>query len=250
VTNCTYYSAKSYKNYKSYESFKISFAARFKGGFLLKDGNEKVVISKATIDRLPLYFRTLRLSQEEGMDIISSEELGHRLGITPEQIRKDLASFGQFGKKGVGYYVKELISNIGKILGLDYNWHLAVIGVGHLGWALAHYRNFDSLGFQLVAMFDIDPNKIGQCIKGIEVSNLDNLREVMETAKIHIGIIAVPEIYAQEVADKLVAAGVRGIWNFAPRKIKVPNSVRVINEDLSVGLSSLSFYLSRQEPVD
>jgi redox-sensing transcriptional repressor len=216
----------------------------------LKDSNGKILISKATIDRLPLYFRTLRLSQEEGVEIISSEELGQRLGITPEQIRKDLASFGQFGKKGVGYYIKELISNIGKILGLDYNWHIAVIGVGHLGWALAHYRNFDSLGFKLVAMFDIDPNKIGQCIKGIQVSSLDCLKEVMKEETIHIGIIAVPEIYAQEVADKLVAAGVRGIWNFAPRKIKVPDNVRVINEDLSVGLSSLSFYLARQTQVE
>lgn len=212
----------------------------------MKDDNGKNVISKATIDRLPLYFRTLRLSQEEGAEIISSEELGQRLGITPEQIRKDLASFGQFGKKGVGYYILELIKNIGNILGLDNNWHLAVIGVGHLGWALAHYRNFDSLGFKLVAMFDIDPNKIGQCIKGIKVSGLDSLKEVMEEQTIHIGIIAVPEIYAQEVADKLVAAGVRGIWNFAPRKIEVPDTVRVINEDLSIGLSSLSFYLARQ----
>lgn len=216
----------------------------------MKDNYEKTIISKATIDRLPLYFRTLRLSQEEGVEIISSEELGQRLGITPEQIRKDLASFGQFGKKGVGYYIKELISNIGKILGLDNNWHLAVIGVGHLGWALAHYRNFDSLGFKLVAMFDIDPNKIGQCIKGIQVSNLESLEEVMKEKTIHIGIIAVPEIYAQEVADKLVEAGVRGIWNFAPVKIKVPDTVRVINEDLSVGLSSLSFYLARQAPIE
>jgi len=216
----------------------------------LKDSYEKTVISKATIDRLPLYFRTLRLSQEEGVEIISSEELGQRLGITPEQIRKDLASFGQFGKKGVGYYIKELISNIGKILGLDNNWHLAVIGVGHLGWALAHYRNFDSLGFKLVAMFDVDPNKIGQCIKGIQVSNLDCLKEVMREQTIHIGIISVPEIYAQEVADQLVAAGVRGIWNFAPMKIRVPDTVRVINEDLSVGLSSLSFYLARQTQID
>lgn len=216
----------------------------------MKDSNEKNVISKATIDRLPLYFRTLRLSQEEGVEIISSEELGQRLGITPEQIRKDLASFGQFGKKGVGYYILELIKNIGNILGLDNNWHLAVVGVGHLGWALAHYRNFDSLGFKLVAMFDIDPNKIGQCIKGIRVSGLDSLKEVMQEQTIHIGIIAVPEIYAQEVADQLVAAGVRGIWNFAPRKIKVPDNVRVINEDLSIGLSSLSFYLARQEQVE
>ena len=96
------------------------------------------MISKATIDRLPLYFRTLKLSQEEGIEIISSEELGNRLGVTPEQIRKDLASFGQFGKKGVGYYVRELLRNIGEILGLHHNWNIAEVGMGHLGWALAH----------------------------------------------------------------------------------------------------------------
>ena len=107
---------------------------------------EHIMISKATIDRLPLYFRTLKLSQEEGIEIISSEELGNRLGVTPEQIRKDLASFGQFGKKGVGYYVRELLRNIGEILGLHHNWNIAVVGMGHLGWALAHYKNFSSLG--------------------------------------------------------------------------------------------------------
>ena len=149
----------------------------------------------------------------------------------------------------MGYYVRELLRNIGEILGLHCNWNIAVIGVGHLGWALSNYRNFDSLGFNLVAIFDVDPNKIGQCIKGITVSHLDQLEEVMQERNIHIGIITVPEVYAQEVANKLVAAGIRGIWNFAPRKIKVPATVRVINEDLSVGLSSLSFYLARQTPV-
>lgn len=212
----------------------------------MKDNYEKNVISKVIIDRLPLYFRTLRVCRAEGMEIISSEELGQRLGITPEQIRKDLVSFGQFGKKGVGYHILELISNIGGILGLNNNWHIAVVGLGHLGWALAHYRKFDSLGFKLVAMFDVDPNKVGQCINGIQISNLDCLKEVMQEQTIHIGVIAVPESDAQEVADKLVAAGVRGIWNFAPRKIRVPDTVRIINEDLSVGLSRLSFYLARQ----
>lgn len=216
----------------------------------MKESYKKTVISKVIIDRLPLYFRALRRSRDEGMEIISSEELGRRLGITPEQIRKDLASFGQFGKKGVGYNVLELIFNIGEVLGLDHNWHIAVIGVGHLGWSLAHYRKFDFLGFKLVAMFDVDPNKIGQCVNSIQVSNIDCLQEVMQEQTIHIGIIAVPENHAQEVADKLVAAGVRGIWNFSPRKIKVPSSVRIVNEDLSIGLSSLSFYLARQVQVE
>ncbi|WP_378955992.1 redox-sensing transcriptional repressor Rex [Pelosinus sp. sgz500959] len=216
----------------------------------MKESIDKTVISKVIIDRLPLYFRTLRLSRDEGMEIISSEELGQRLGISPEQIRKDLASFGQFGKKGVGYHIMDLIFNIGKILGLDKNWQIAIVGLGHLGWALAHYQKFDSLGFKLVAIFDNDPNKIGQCIDGIQVSNLDCLKEVMQEQMIHIGIISVPGVYAQEVADQLVDAGIRGIWNFAPRKIKVPDTVRIINEDLSVGLSSLSFHLARQSQIE
>jgi redox-sensing transcriptional repressor len=207
---------------------------------------EHIVISKATIDRLPLYFRTLRLIQQEGTEIISSEELGRRIGVTPEQIRKDLASFGEFGKKGVGYFVRELIRNIGEILGLHRNWNIAIVGVGHLGWALANYRNFASLGFNLAAVFDVDPAKIGQLIGGVEIFSLDRLEEVAREKNIHIGVITVPAESAQAVADKLVAAGVRGIWNFAPIKLNVAENVRLVSEDLSVGLSSISYYLSRQ----
>lgn len=207
---------------------------------------EHIVISKATIDRLPLYFRTLRLIQQEGTEIISSEELGRRIGVTPEQIRKDLASFGEFGKKGVGYFVRELIRNIGEILGLHRNWNIAIVGVGHLGWALANYRNFASLGFNLAAVFDVDPAKVGQFIGGVEIFSLDRLEEVAREKNIHIGVITVPAESAQAVADKLVAAGVRGIWNFAPIKLNVAENVRLVSEDLSVGLSSISYYLSRQ----
>lgn len=206
---------------------------------------DHIIISKATIDRLPLYFRTLRLSLEEGIDIISSEELGQRLGVTPEQIRKDLASFGQFGKKGVGYYVRELIRNIGEILGLHYNWNIAVVGIGHLGSALANYQNFASLGFNLVAMFDADPEIVGKTINGVQVESIENLAAIVQERSVHIGIIAVPAVFAQGVADKLVTAGVAGIWNFAPIKINVPDKIRVVNEDLSVGLSSLSYHLAR-----
>ncbi len=215
----------------------------------MKESFEKNGISKVVIDRLPLYFRTLRLRLDAGMEIISSDELGQRLGITPEQIRKDLASFGQFGKKGVGYRIVDLISNIGKILGLDKNWRIAIIGLGHLGWALAHYQKFDSLGFKLEAIFDVNPDKIGQCINGIQVSSLDCLKEVLAEQNIQIGIITVPGNEAQDVADLLIDAGIRGIWNFAPRKIKVPDAVRIINEDLSVGLSNLSFHLARQTQI-
>lgn len=208
---------------------------------------DHIVISKATIDRLPLYFRTLRQIQQEGIEIISSEELGRRIGVTPEQIRKDLASFGEFGKKGVGYFVRELIRNIGEILGLHRNWNIAIVGVGHLGWALANYRNFASLGFNLAAIFDVDPAKIGQIIGGVEISDINRVEEITKEKNIHIGVVTVPAAYAQEVADKLVAAGVRGIWNFAPVKLNVPENIRLVSEDLSVGLSSISYYLSRSK---
>ena len=196
-------------------------------------------ISKATIDRLPLYYRTLRLAQDDGMDIISSDELGRRLELTPEQIRKDLALFGQFGKKGVGYYVNELKFNVGKILGLDNHWNIAIVGIGHLGVALANYQNFIALGFNLVALFDNDPNIIGKTVNHVKVKSIDELQSCAKNLKIDIGVIAVPAQFAQQVADKLVKANIKGIWNFAPVKMRVPEDVKIDNEDLSVGLSRL-----------
>ena len=212
-----------------------------------KEKTKALGISRATIDRLPLYFRTLRLVQDEGLDIISSDELGRRLGITPEQIRKDLASFGQFGKKGVGYYVNELKRNVGHILGLDHHWNIAVVGIGHLGVALANYQNFVAQGFNLVALFDQDPHVIGTVVNHLKVEDSRNLKKIVRERDIHIGIIAVPAAFAQGVADELVAAGVRGIWNFAPIKMQVPEGLPLVNEDLSIGLSSLSYYLTRTD---
>jgi redox-sensing transcriptional repressor len=211
--------------------------------FKVKD---QIIISKATIDRLPLYFRTLRLAQDEGIDIISSDELGRRLSITPEQIRKDLASFGQFGKKGVGYYVNELKRNVGEILGLDNHWNIAVVGIGHLGAALANYQNFVTLGFNLVALFDQDPNVIGATVNHVKVEDISQLDTIIKQRNIQIGIIAVPAAFAQGIADRFVEAGIRGIWNFAPIKMKVPQSMHIVNEDLSVGLSSLSYHITRK----
>lgn len=206
----------------------------------------QVNISKATIDRLPLYFRTLRLAQDEGIDIVSSDELGRRLGITPEQIRKDLASFGQFGKKGVGYYVNELKRNVGEILGLNNHWNIAVVGIGHLGAALANYQNFVTLGFNLVALFDQDPNVIGTTVNHVKVEDIQRMKEIVQERNIQIGIIAVPAAFAQGVANQLVAAGIKGIWNFAPIKMDVPDSMHIVNEDLSIGLSSLSYHITRK----
>ena len=205
----------------------------------------KKTISQATIDRLPLYFRTLRLVEEE-MQIISSDELGRRLDITPEQIRKDLATFGQFGRKGVGYDVHELKERISNILGLQNHWRLAIVGVGHLGGALANYVNFASLGFSVVALFDKNKDIVGTSINGIKVNNISLMKRVIKSQKVDIGVISVPAENAQSVADMLVIAGVKGIWNFAPTKLSVPPTIPLVNEDLSIGLSALSYHMSQE----
>ena len=207
----------------------------------------KKVISQATIDRLPLYFRTLRLAEAEDLQIISSEELGRRLDITPEQIRKDLATFGQFGRKGIGYDVHDLKDKIGNILGLHKKWRLAIVGIGHLGGALANYVNFASLGFSVVALLDINKEIIGNEVNGIKIENASRMKSVIAKKKVDIGVITVPASEAQGVAEKLVAAGVKGIWNFAPIKLFVPPEIPLVNEDLSVGLSALSYHMSSRD---
>ena len=206
----------------------------------------KKIISQATIDRLPLYFRTLRLVEDEDMQIISSDELGRRLDITPEQIRKDLATFGQFGRKGIGYDVRELKERISNILGLQNHWRLAIVGVGHLGGALANYVNFAPMGFSVVALFDINKKIIGKKINGIYIDDAAHLKKIIAELDVDIGVITVPAPEAQNVADSLVAADIKGIWNFAPIKLTVPPEIPLVNEDLSVGLSALSYHMSQE----
>ena len=202
-------------------------------------------ISQATISRLPLYLRTLGFAEAEGTEIISSDEFGRRLNITPEQIRKDLASFGQFGKKGVGYYVTELKNRIAKILGFENNWNVAIVGMGHLGDALAHYKKIPELGFNLVALFDVDKKRIGSKVNGIDVSDVANLKEKLAELNVQIVIIAVPTEAAQEIVDALEGTTVRGIWNFAPINVQAPKGIRIVHEDLTVGLGSLSYHISQ-----
>ncbi len=206
----------------------------------------KKIISQATIDRLPLYFRTLRLVEEESINIISSDELGRRLDITPEQIRKDLATFGQFGRKGIGYDVHELKEKIENILGLQNKWRLAIVGVGHLGGALANYVNFASLGFSVAALFDKNKKIVGSEVNNIKVNSIDDIKKIIAKKSVDIGVITVPADEAQNVADLLVAAGVKGIWNFAPTKLTVPPFIPLVNEDLSIGLSALSYHMSQE----
>ena len=205
----------------------------------------KPVISQATIGRLALYFRLLKSLYEAGVQVISSEDMGKKLDITPVQIRKNLAVFGQFGMKGVGYYTGELVNQIGNILGLNNHWNMAIVGVGHLGGALANYKNFEANGFKLAALFDKDIRIIGSTVHGIQISDVRNLKAIVTNRSIHIGIITVPAPEAQGVANQLVEAGVKGIWNFAPIKINIPAEIPLVNEDLAMDLSTLSYHISR-----
>ena len=203
-------------------------------------------ISQATLERMPLYYRTLCAAEEKGVVVISSQELGKILNITPEKIRKDLTLFGQFGKKGIGYYVGDLKNKIENILGLQYHWRLGIVGAGHLGSALANYKNFPSMGFQIVALFDTDERIIGAEINGVKIYDFQKINSVATRKLIDIGVITVPDTQAQDVANKLVEAGVLGIWNFAPIKLEVPPQITLVNEDLSIGLTSLSYHLTQK----
>lgn len=207
---------------------------------------KKKVISDAVIERLPLYYRDLLLLKDAGIDIISSEKLGERLGITPEQIRKDLTCFGAFGKKGVGYYVSELCQQIVAIIGLEQHWKICIVGIGHLGWALANYKTFGRLGFRTVGLFDVDHRLIGQNVGGVAVTSTTEMQEVIRREGIQIGIITTPASVAQQVADQMVEAGIMGIFSFAPLRLNVPDHVFVFREDLSIGLSRISYYLTNK----
>ena len=208
---------------------------------------QKKAISDAVIERLPLYYRDLLLLQDAGIDIISSEKLGERLGITPEQIRKDLTCFGAFGKKGVGYYVSELCQQIVEIIGIQQHWKIGIAGIGHLGWALANYKTFGRLGFRTMGLFDVDHRIIGQNVGGVVVTPIAEMGDVIRKEGIQIGIITVPASVAQQVADQMVEAGIKGILSFAPLRLNVPDNIFVFREDLSIGLSRISYYLTNKK---
>jgi redox-sensing transcriptional repressor len=202
--------------------------------------------SRATLERLPLYYRALTQLTEEGVILTSSVALGRKIGITAEQVRKDLSSLGEFGKKGVGYYVGTLTYNIANLLGLYKQWRIALVGFGHLGWALANYRLFPQQGFEIAAIFDRDSNKIGTQFRNIPILHVSELIRTAKEQRFDIGVITVPSHAAQEIAELMIDAGIQGIWNFAPVRIKVPSHVALYNEDLAVGLNNLSFQLSRR----
>lgn len=200
-------------------------------------------IPEATIVRLSVYSRFLEQADQRGIVTISSGEIADGVGVSPAQVRKDLAYFGEFGTRGVGYNVKDLLRQTLKILGLNGRWTVVVVGAGNLGSALVSYRGFRERGFDLVGVFDNDLTKIGKRIMDMEVMGTEKMEEVIKAHDVKIAIITVPASVAQEVADQLVKAGVRAILNFAPTVITVPDNVEVRDIDLSTRLEILTFQL-------
>jgi redox-sensing transcriptional repressor len=196
---------------------------------------------KAVVGRVSLYLRQLEAFQRQGASTVSSSQLGAALAINDAQVRKDLAFFGQFGYPGIGYRIEELSAALRRILGIDRDWPLALVGLGNLGRALLKYRGFRNRGFRIVALFDNDPHKIGHAYDGMVVRPIDALAGVIREQNISLAILSVPADVAQVVADQLVARGILGIFNFAPTPLVVPPNVSVVAVDLSVQLEHLAY---------
>ena len=204
-------------------------------------------ISEPTVRRLSNYYRVLEEVASEGKRMISSHLLAEREGITSAQVRKDLSSFGSFGRRGLGYHVEHLRDEIRTLLGLDRRWRACLVGAGHIGSALVGYRGFSDQGFDIAAVFDADASRVGRTLEGLVVRHVSLLSS---KDGFEIGVIATPVRAAQEVADMLVAAGVQGILNFAPRKLWVPATVMLRTVDMTMEFESLSYALTHtREPV-
>ena len=202
-------------------------------------------IPEKTVTRLSIYLRCLEELEADGVASVSSRQMAERFGLNSAQVRKDLAYFGQFGVRGLGYYIAELKHNLERILGLKQDWEVALVGVGNLGSALIAYKGFQARGFKIGVAFDTDPARVGQVVGGVQVVDTANLVPTLRKKKVKIAVLAVPAPAAQSVADLLVEAGVTAILNFAPAQITVPEGVKVQNVDLSVLLKTLSYHTVR-----
>ena len=200
-------------------------------------------VSNAIIRRLPRYRRYLGYLQIQGIKKVSSNELSELIGYTASQIRQDFNTFGEFGQQGYGYDVKKLYNEINSILGLDREYRTVVVGCGNLGQAITNYTYYYKIGFNIVGLFDVNPDKIGQHVNDVEVKDFSELEKYVRDEDIDIGIICVNRESAQIVADKLVAGGVSGIWNFAPIDLDVPKEVALESVHLSDSLHALSFMI-------
>lgn len=201
-------------------------------------------VPSPAVRRLSLYLRQLESFKKKDRRTISSKQLGESLGLTDAQVRKDFAYFGQFGHPGIGYRVEDLIGQVKKILGTDRVWNVLLVGAGNLGRALLAYRGFEQKGFRLMAVFDADPSKVGKKQGPFAIQSMNDLASVVSKQSIKLAIIAVPAEVAQDVADQLVAAGVRGLLNFAPVSLTVPPDVAMNAVDLAVQLEQLSFQVN------
>lgn len=206
---------------------------------------EEREISQAVIRRLPRYYRYLGELLENGVERISSNDLSKRMKVTASQIRQDLNNFGGFGQQGYGYNVKYLYTEIGKILGLEEDHHIIIIGAGNLGQALANYASFEKRGFILSGIFDVNPRLQGVSIRGVPIRMMDELKDFVENNRVEIGVLTIPKDKAIEVANLLVENGVRAIWNFAHTDLNLPNDIIVENVHLSESLMQLSYNISR-----
>ncbi len=204
-------------------------------------------ISQAVIRRMPRYYRYLGELLDEGVERISSNELSIRMKVTASQIRQDLNNFGGFGQQGYGYNVKYLYDEIGKILGLDHQHNIIVVGVGNLGQALANYVKFEKRGFMITGLFDVNPELQGMSVRGIEIHMLDDLEEFVHNNKVDIAALTLPKEAADGVAKRLVQLGIDAIWNFAHLDLELPEHVVVENVHLSDSLMQLSYNIVKKE---
>ncbi|MBN2140050.1 MAG: redox-sensing transcriptional repressor Rex [Desulfovibrionaceae bacterium] len=203
-------------------------------------------IPKATIGRLAVYVQVLESLRRDRVEVVSSEKLAQACSVNSSQIRKDLAYFGEFGVRGVGYYIQELITSIKRSLGIDRVWNCALVGVGNLGRALMKHRDIPRKGFVIKAAFDCDPDRIGLVIKGIEVMCLSRIKEVVPSLDVEVGFISTPPERAQRAANFLIEAGVRGIVTFAPARLEVPANIPVEYVDFSHHLYAVAFYINQE----
>jgi redox-sensing transcriptional repressor len=204
-------------------------------------------IADSTVRRLSLYLRFLEEFETAGLTTVSSDELAARGGTTSAQVRKDLSFFGSFGKRGLGYQVAELTQRMRRILGLERDWRVIIVGVGKIGAALAQYEGFQQRGFRVVGLYDSDPAKLGREIDGIVVRAIDSLAEDNRESPVDIAVIAVPASAAQRVVDQMVAVGISGIMSFAPIQLHVPAEVTLNTVNMAMELERLSFALSNRE---
>ena len=212
---------------------------------IVNNKGKRFRVPDATIKRLPLYLDKLILLRQAGVQEVSSRQLANSLDIKASQLRHDFHYFGGFSKPGRPYSVDKLVPALREIIGVNVPVPVVIAGAGHLGQALANYRNFESQGFPLEGVFDVDPELVGTKIRGVIVQPLSEMAEVIRERQIRLGVLTVPVAVAQEVAETMVSAGVTGIWNFAPTEIRVEGDVIVRNERLAVGLMCLSFKTKR-----